>query len=175
MAASAIRLVVAEIGTDGSVRIAEEASRAVLLGRDTLIVGTGGTLRNLAKIDHRARRYPIGSLHAYELSVDRMKETVDLLGTTKEKHRDQLQGLSAGRADSIVGGAVVIHTLAEFVDATHILVSGQGLREGLGLEMLGIPMGARERVREASLSSLVARSMSSPAIATSPTFCSARR
>ena len=127
------------------------------LGRRHQLVGTGGTLRNLAKIDHRARRYPIGSLHGYELPVDRLNETVEFLAATKEKHRDRLQGLSAGRADSIVGGAVVIQTLADFVGATHIVVSGQGLREGLGLKVLGIPMGARERVREAALSSLVAR------------------
>ena len=35
------------------------------------LVGTGGTLRNLAKIDRQTRRYPIGRLHGYELSVER--------------------------------------------------------------------------------------------------------
>ena len=40
MGASAIRLVVAELDAAGSIRIAEEASRAVLLGRDTFASGT---------------------------------------------------------------------------------------------------------------------------------------
>src|SRR5262249_4815211 len=40
MGASAIRLVVAEIGTDGSVKTLEEASKGVLLGRDTFSSGT---------------------------------------------------------------------------------------------------------------------------------------
>jgi exopolyphosphatase/guanosine-5'-triphosphate,3'-diphosphate pyrophosphatase len=40
MGASAIRLVVAEIAGAGSIRIVEEASRAVLLGRDTFASGT---------------------------------------------------------------------------------------------------------------------------------------
>jgi exopolyphosphatase/guanosine-5'-triphosphate,3'-diphosphate pyrophosphatase len=40
MGASAIRLVVAEIATAGSIRIVDEASRAVLLGRDTFAAGT---------------------------------------------------------------------------------------------------------------------------------------
>ena len=127
------------------------------LARGELLVGTGGTLRNLAKIDRQAQQYPIGSLHGYELPFDRLEETVELLATTKEKHRDNLPGLSAERADSIVGGAVAIHTLAEFVRATHILVSGQGLREGLALGLLGIPVGSPATVRDASLSSLVAR------------------
>jgi len=127
------------------------------LARGDRLVGTGGTLRNLAKIDRQAQRYPIGSLHGYELPFDRLEEIVTLLATTKEKHRDRLPGLSAERADSIVGGAVAILTLAEFVRAPHILVSGQGLREGLALGLLGIPVGSPATVQAASLSSLVSR------------------
>jgi exopolyphosphatase/guanosine-5'-triphosphate,3'-diphosphate pyrophosphatase len=40
MGASAIRLVIAEVADDGAMRIVEEASRAVLLGRDTFAAGT---------------------------------------------------------------------------------------------------------------------------------------
>ena len=127
------------------------------LARGDTLVGTGGTLRNLAKIDREAQRYPVGSLHGYELPCDRLTEIVERLATIKEKRRDTLQGLSAERADSIVGGAVVIETLAEFVRAPHILVSGQGLREGLALGLLDIPVGSPATVRESSLSSLVAR------------------
>jgi exopolyphosphatase/guanosine-5'-triphosphate,3'-diphosphate pyrophosphatase len=124
---------------------------------DGRLVGTGGTLRNLAKIDREARNYPIASLHGYELPCDRLAKTVDLLASMKEKHRDRLPGLSAERADSIVGGAVAIQTLVEMVRATHVLVSGQGIREGLALKLLGIPVGSPESIKEASLSSLAAR------------------
>jgi len=121
------------------------------------LVGTGGTLRNLAKIDGQARRYPLGRLHGYELSVDRLREVVDRLAATRAKRRDEMAGLSAERADSIVGGAVAIQTLAEFVRADDILVSGQGVREGLALSFLKIPIGSPETVKEASLVSLVSR------------------
>ena len=121
------------------------------------LVGTGGTLRNLAKIDGRMRRYPLGGLHGYELSVDRLQEIIDRLAATKAKRRDDVHGLSAERADSIVGGAVAIQTLAEFVRAKHILVSGQGVREGIALKLLRIPTGSPETVKEASLTSLVSR------------------
>jgi exopolyphosphatase/guanosine-5'-triphosphate,3'-diphosphate pyrophosphatase len=121
------------------------------------LVGTGGTLRNLAKIDRQSRRYPIGSLHAYELSVERLAEVVDRLASTREKRRDDIPGMSAERADSIVGGAVAIQTLAEFVRAKQILVSAHGVREGVALGMLKMPIGSPESVKEASLSSLVWR------------------
>jgi exopolyphosphatase / guanosine-5'-triphosphate,3'-diphosphate pyrophosphatase len=121
------------------------------------LVGTGGTLRNLAKIDRRTRRYPIGWVHGYELSVDRLEEVVERLAATKEKRRDEVPGLSAGRADSILGGALAIHTLADFVRAKRILVSGQGVREGIVLGLLKMAIGSPETVKEASLASLVSR------------------
>ena len=121
------------------------------------LVGTGGTLRNLAKIDRHTRRYPVGGVHGYELSVDRLGEVVDRLVTTRTKRRDEIPGLSAERADSIVGGAVAIQALAEFVRAKHILVSGQGVREGIVLGLLKIAIGSPETVKEASLASLVSR------------------
>jgi exopolyphosphatase/guanosine-5'-triphosphate,3'-diphosphate pyrophosphatase len=121
------------------------------------LVGTGGTLRNLAKIDHHSRGYPIDSVHGYELSADRLADIADRLAATRAKHRDEVAGLSAERADSIVGGAIAIQTLAELVRAKTILVSGQGVREGVALGLLRMTIGAPESVQEASLSSLVSR------------------
>jgi exopolyphosphatase/guanosine-5'-triphosphate,3'-diphosphate pyrophosphatase len=132
-------------------------ARVGRLGPGDRLVGTGGTLRNLAKIDRQAGGYPIGTLHAYELPVDRLAKVVDRLASTREKRRDEIPGLSAERADSIVGGAVAIQTLAEFVRARQIMVSGQGVREGLALGLLKMPIGSPDAVKEASLSSLVSR------------------
>ena len=122
-------------------------ARVGRVGSGDCLVGTGGTLRNLAKMDRQTRRYPIGRLHGYELSVDRLGEIVDRLATTREKRRDDIPGLSSERADSIVGGAVAIQTLAEFVRAKHILVSGQGVREGIALRCLKMAVGSPETVK----------------------------
>jgi exopolyphosphatase/guanosine-5'-triphosphate,3'-diphosphate pyrophosphatase len=132
-------------------------ARVTRLGPGDRLVGTGGTLRNLAKIDRETRQYPLHGVHGYELSVDRLGEVVERLATTREKRRDDIPGLSAERADSIVGGAVAIQALAEFVRAKQILVSGQGVREGIVLGLLKIAIGSPETVREASLASLVLR------------------
>jgi exopolyphosphatase/guanosine-5'-triphosphate,3'-diphosphate pyrophosphatase len=127
------------------------------LGSGERLVGTGGTLRNLARIDQHMREYPIDALHGYELSTDRLGRIVERLSSLKQKRRDEVAGLSAERADSIVGGAVVIHTLAEYVRASRILVSGHGVREGIALDILHLPVGSPDSVKEASLSSLVSR------------------
>lgn len=132
-------------------------ARVPALAGGEWLVGTGGTLRNLAKIDRQTRHYPISELHGYELSVNRVAEILEQLAAIRENRRDEVAGLSAGRADSIVGGAVAIHTLAEFVGAKRILVSGQGVREGVALGLLRLTVGSPDIVKEAALASLVSR------------------
>jgi len=132
-------------------------SRIGRLAAGQALVGAGGTVRNLAKIDRETRPYPIRSLHGYELPIDRLADVVDRLASTKKKRRDEIPGLSSERADSIVGGAIVIHALAEFVRADRILVSGKGVREGVAQELLKLAMGSPDAVKAASLESLVSR------------------
>jgi len=139
------------------VRRGLEKARVRKLRAGEWLVGTGGTMRNLAKIDQQARDYAIARTHGYELSAEALSDVLDRLARTAEKRRDDIAGLSAERADSIVGGAVAIHTLAEFVGARGILVSGQGMREGVALRMFDMPMASAAVVKEAALSSLVSR------------------
>jgi exopolyphosphatase/guanosine-5'-triphosphate,3'-diphosphate pyrophosphatase len=132
-------------------------ARVPRLAAGSSLVGTGGTVRNLAKIDRQARHYPIDWLHGYELSIERLAQVIDRLAASRENRRDEVPGLSAERADSIVGGGIAVQTLAEFLRAERILVSGQGLREGIALDLLRMSMGSQETVKEASLSSLISR------------------
>ena len=127
------------------------------LGRREYLIGTGGTLRNLAKIDRNAHRYPISRLHGYTLTLERLHGIVRRIATTRQKDRDGISGLSAERADSIVGGAIAIETLMEIVRAKEILVSSQGVREGIALRLLKMAVAATKDVKEASLGSLVSR------------------
>jgi exopolyphosphatase/guanosine-5'-triphosphate,3'-diphosphate pyrophosphatase len=121
------------------------------------LVGTGGTLRNLAKIDRQMRHYPVHRVHGYVLSLDHLSDVSERLAKTPEHRRDDIPGLSAERSDSIVGGAVAISTLAEFVRATDILVSGQGLREGVALGLFKLSIDEPTAVKEAALVSLESR------------------
>jgi exopolyphosphatase/guanosine-5'-triphosphate,3'-diphosphate pyrophosphatase len=139
--------------------VAKQLAKAKVasLGRGERLIGTGGTLRNLAKIDRNARGYPISRLHGYTLSLKRLHGIVDDLTTMRQDQRDDISGLSAGRADSIAGGAIAIETFLGHVGAAEILVSGQGVREGIALRLLKMEMAATKQVKEASLASLVAR------------------
>src|SRR5438093_10877789 len=80
------------------------------LKADERLIGTGGTIRNLAKIDRSARAYPIPRLDGYVLGRKRVQDLVSVLSGRRLSRRQVMAGLNADRADSIVGGAVVAVT-----------------------------------------------------------------
>jgi exopolyphosphatase / guanosine-5'-triphosphate,3'-diphosphate pyrophosphatase len=127
------------------------------LRRGETLIGTGGTVRNLAKVDRRSRGYPVTRLHGYSLSGSRLRDLVDRLAVLTLRKREELPGLSDERADSIVGGAVAIAALVETVGAEAVLVSGEGVREGVAWSLISGDMPAAEEVRALSLQSLAAR------------------
>jgi exopolyphosphatase/guanosine-5'-triphosphate,3'-diphosphate pyrophosphatase len=135
----------------------EQARVAPARGGDA-VVGTGGTIRNLAKL-HRARHpgYPITRLHGYVLSRPAVRELALELARLKRKAREALPGLSAERADSVVGGALAVDALLEWLGAEEVVVSGQGVREGLAYSQFSGSLSSIAAVRKASVASLGTR------------------
>ncbi|MDP9329853.1 MAG: Ppx/GppA family phosphatase [Actinomycetota bacterium] len=121
------------------------------------LVGTGGTLRNLAKIDRANFAYPIPRIHGYVLDRSHIKTIVDRLASKSISGRRRIGGLNRDRADSIVGGAVVASSLMKALGASDLVVSGQGLREGVALEAGALEVGSIEHVRDASIETLTSR------------------
>lgn len=97
------------------------------------LVGTGGTVRNLAKVDRARRTYPLPRLHGYTVSKPRLRAAGDLLRSRKLASRAAIPGLNEDRADTIIAGALTVQAVMDAVRATQIVVSGQGLREGAAL------------------------------------------
>ena len=122
------------------------------------VVGTGGTVRNLARVDERRSGYPIPRLHGYVLSRRRLHDLAGRLTALRLKKRARVPGLNADRRDSVAGGAVVLDVLLEVLGADHLLVSGQGVREGLALSLGdGTALAPADRVRQTAVAALAAR------------------
>jgi exopolyphosphatase/guanosine-5'-triphosphate,3'-diphosphate pyrophosphatase len=134
-----------------------EAAGLRELGPGQELVGTGGTLRNLARIDQRASGYPIPRLHGYVLTRARLREIDARLLGARAKKRARVPGLNADRRDSVAGGGLVIEALIEMLAAEHVVVSGQGVREGLAMSLVRESLEPAERTRRASLDALAAR------------------
>lgn len=127
------------------------------LGRDEALVVTGGAARNLAKIDRARRpRYPVAALHGYELRRARLRATTELLRSLGSR-AGSVPGLNPKRVDTIAAGALVLGGAADAMRAKRLLVSGQGLREGVLRDGLGETLPPPEQVREDSVDSLLGR------------------
>jgi exopolyphosphatase / guanosine-5'-triphosphate,3'-diphosphate pyrophosphatase len=95
------------------------------------LIGMGGTVRTLARVDQKARNHPIDRVHAYTLSRASLAAISEQLIRKTRREREQIPGLKADRADVTLAGAVIIEALMDQGGFTELMVSGQGLREGL--------------------------------------------
>jgi exopolyphosphatase/guanosine-5'-triphosphate,3'-diphosphate pyrophosphatase len=136
------------------VRTVLKTVRLPRLGKKGCLVGTGGTVRNLAKIDQRRRAYPLPRLHGYLLERDRIAEMVEMLSSRRQERLTSIPGLNDDRVDSIVGGSLAILTLMKMLDAESLQVSGQGVREGLAASLISDQLPPPREVRLASVAGL---------------------
>ena len=136
------------------------------LSREEALVGSGGSLRLLSRLDRGREPYPIIKVHGYEIEADSLAEHARRLAAMSCLGRAGINGMNPERSHSIVGGAVVAHALAQYVNADKVLVSGQGLREGLARQpgclfagnAVSVPSVASVRI--ASLTDLAGRFVS---------------
>lgn len=117
------------------------------------LVGMGGTVRALAKMDRGRQPYP-DHLHGHILTRPAVERLVSQLRALPMARRTEIAGLSSDRADVILGGAVVVQTLMEIGRFETCIVSNQGIREGLFYERFLQPP-LIENVREFGVQNLV--------------------
>lgn len=110
-------------------------------GKKLPVVGIGGTVRNLAKIDQSKMKYQLSRIHNYVIPYERFNQTYDSLIKSSYGTRKKISGLSAERADIITAGAGIIRTLLLFSGGRDIIVSGCGLRDGAFYEYYGKTYG----------------------------------
>ncbi|AEF94821.1 Ppx/GppA phosphatase [Desulfotomaculum nigrificans CO-1-SRB] len=100
------------------------------------VIGVGGTMRNLGRMDRKRTRFSLNILHNYRIHAERVKDIYELLQNTSVDERKAIPGLSKERADIILGGVAAAVKLLDYTGAPGIRVSGSGLREGVFYEYL---------------------------------------
>ena len=128
-----------------------------LLAHGQDLVGIGGTVRNLAKIDMHRTEHPLKLLHGYELPADRLEQLIGELAGRTMRRRAQTSGLNPDRADSVLGGALVLQGVMQALHADRVVVSSRGVREGLALGGDDASVPPPRWVRTISVATLSAR------------------
>jgi exopolyphosphatase/guanosine-5'-triphosphate,3'-diphosphate pyrophosphatase len=121
------------------------------------LVATGGTVRSLAKLDRDEHRYPLPQIHGYSLTRRRIKELSRRLAQLQRQELAEIRGLNPDRKDSIVAGALAMHTVLRVLGADEAQVSGQGLREGYALSTCLRLLPPARSVRRVAVEALARR------------------
>jgi exopolyphosphatase/guanosine-5'-triphosphate,3'-diphosphate pyrophosphatase len=102
--------------------------------KDEMLVGLGGTIRNLAGIATARHSYPLHTLHGFVLRRASVEESIEQFQEAPLDERMEIRGLNSDRADIILPGAMVLVSLLKRFDAKEIAISVNGLREGVFFE-----------------------------------------
>ena len=100
------------------------------------LIGVGGTMRTIAKMDKQERRYPLESLHHYEVQHQTLVNWHSRLKEMTLSQREMVQGLAKDRADIIMGSFTLIKHLMDRLMLPKLVVSAKGVRDGVLFDVL---------------------------------------
>lgn len=101
----------------------------------SIVVGTAGTLINLAAIVYQAReKRPLRLRGYFELKKKEFFKRHRKIVRMSERRLRNLPGLDRNRADIIVAGSVLVSLLMKHLKNAPIFISDKGIREGIILD-----------------------------------------
>jgi exopolyphosphatase / guanosine-5'-triphosphate,3'-diphosphate pyrophosphatase len=101
------------------------------------LIGLAGTVSTLAVMDLALSTYDRSLVHHHVMSSGTVEALLALLSASPVALRRRHQGLEPGRADVIVGGAVVLAELMAKFGFGEVLVSESDILEGLIASLTG--------------------------------------
>ncbi|MYH67027.1 MAG: hypothetical protein F4152_00150 [Dehalococcoidia bacterium] len=119
------------------------------------LIATGGSARPLARLAQRQTDYPLPLPHGYSLDRGALRDVNAFLMAHTAAERSDIDGVRSGRADSIVGGAVILDELMGHLGADRLTIAAGGLREGVAMRAFGEPVPQPRLVRAASVEALL--------------------
>ena len=106
---------------------------------DVILVGAGGTLRTLGQYDQDLTNYPLDRISNYKIKIEDMEEMTAKQSSMSIAEITEIASIGSNRADTVVPGCYVISSLMRKLDYDSVIVSTEGLREGLALSFINDP------------------------------------
>jgi exopolyphosphatase/guanosine-5'-triphosphate,3'-diphosphate pyrophosphatase len=118
-------------------KLATELAR--LDGRPTPagLVAMGGAATNLAAVKHKLATYDPDVVQGTVLDLAEIDRQIELYRTQTADERRRIVGLQPKRAEVILAGACIVHTVIAKLGRESATVSDRGLRHGLLLARFG--------------------------------------
>ena len=95
------------------------------------LVGVGGTLRALARYDQLIKEYPLKKLQNYNLEYNSLSMIRNHLLSMNTKEISTIDVIGSNRAETINTGLCIVYLLMSKLNFQNLIVSTNGLREGI--------------------------------------------
>jgi exopolyphosphatase / guanosine-5'-triphosphate,3'-diphosphate pyrophosphatase len=141
------------------------SKRDLGLDKDTVLVGTGGTVRAMARFDQDSIGYPFDKVHNYTIPAESVQQMGREFFKLKVAELDSIEAVGEGRSETIAAGALVVKTMMKKLGFGEVTVSTHGLRDGILAEFQ--ERGARENngaVQKEDVERLLARPILPPGL-----------
>jgi exopolyphosphatase/guanosine-5'-triphosphate,3'-diphosphate pyrophosphatase len=117
------------------VHVRNNSFRSVLSARTLrpdAMAGSSGTIQNLAEIASRMSKNasPSGEMPE-SLEIGALEDLAEKLCSLTLSERKKIPGINPSRADIIVAGAAILHTIMDEIGAPSIRISARGLLDGM--------------------------------------------
>lgn len=94
-------------------------------------IGVGGSCRSLARISKVMKKSPYTIVHNYHIPTEDFNIIYNTMRELDLDKKKRIKGVSSVRADILPAALAAINSLVKFKDFKEIIISGNGLREGI--------------------------------------------
>jgi len=120
------------------------------------LIAVGGTARAVGKIHQASIDYPFAQTHNYPILEYSASELFDQLRLMPQDKRKKTAGLSKDRADVIIPGLAILTEVFHYIQATHYVICGAGLRDGVFHKLFFPEQPLQKNPLEYSVENLIA-------------------
>lgn len=102
--------------------------------RPDAVVGMGGAVTNMTAVSKHMTQYDPDAIQGSTLEKSEIERQIEMYRTQSADERRSIAGLQPKRAEVILAGACIVHTILDELHANSFTVSDRGLRHGVLLE-----------------------------------------
>ncbi|MEE8328654.1 MAG: Ppx/GppA phosphatase family protein [Thermodesulfovibrionia bacterium] len=122
-----------------------------LFSKNTVFIGTAGTVTTLAAITLHLTRFNRNKIHNSKIPIKKIRNIFNDISAITRKQRAKYHPFEPARLDIIVPGTFILLKLMETFGFKEVIVSDYGLREGILLDIYRRSLEDSKKISESKV------------------------
>lgn len=98
---------------------------------DAQFIGVGGSIRSLARIEKKIKKYPLDMVHNFSIPKDDFDYIYNMIKPFDLEKASKIKGLSRARADVFPCALAVVKAFMDYLNYSNLVICSCGIREGI--------------------------------------------